>query len=100
MLENNPPHDGAPGEDAEEDDFDLFSFVAEEDEDEDGEELGEQENVLARVERMADPEYSSIELEKIPPRFWKQTLAPLHRQQRMWLARRVPDSELRDLAIE
>ena len=99
MLESDIPHDGPPDEDTDEDDCSAWFLGAGEDDD-DGEELGERENVLARVERMADPESSSIELEKIPPRFWKQTLAPLHRQQRMWLARRVPDAELRDLAIE
>ena len=39
-----------------------------------------------------------IELEKIPRRLWEQTLAPLHRQQRMWLALQVSDERLREVA--
>lgn len=79
MLENDPLHDDLEDHDAA---------------------LGETENVLARLERMPDPGYSSIQLENIPPRLWKQALAPLHRQQRMGLALRVPDRDLRSLAIE
>lgn len=38
----------------------------------------------------------SIELDKIPRRLWEQTLAPLHRQQRCWVARQVSDEQLRE----
>jgi hypothetical protein len=100
MLENDPTHDGSPVGDAEADDFEAFYLYVEEGDLEDGgdEELGEQESVLARLDRAADP--SSISLETIPPRLWEQTLAPLPRQQRMWTALRVPDKELKRLAIE
>jgi hypothetical protein len=39
-----------------------------------------------------------IELEKIPRRLWEQTLAPMHRQQRVYVAHRIPDRRLRELA--
>lgn len=39
-----------------------------------------------------------IELEKIPRRLWEQTLAPLHRQQRTWVAHQIRDERLRELA--
>jgi hypothetical protein len=41
-----------------------------------------------------------IELEKIPRRFWEQTLAPFHRSIRAGIAHRVPDERLRALAFE
>ena len=47
---------------------------------------------------MDDPGYTLIELEKIPPRLWEQTLAPLPRQQRIDVVHRVADKELRRLA--
>jgi hypothetical protein len=43
---------------------------------------------------------SMIELEKIPRRLWEQTLAPLHRQQRVWVARQISDERLRDVAMK
>jgi len=58
------------------------------------------ESAVTRLARMPDLGYSSIELEKIPRRFWEQTLAPLGRQQRTWIARRIADAELRDVAME
>ena len=102
MVEDDPPHDGAPAEDADEEDFDLSQLRVEEDDlaEDDAEALGERESVLDRLDRMADPESSSIQLEKIPPRLWKQTLAPIRRQQRMWLAMDVRDRKLKALAIE
>lgn len=39
-----------------------------------------------------------IELEKIPRRLWEQALAPLGWQQRSYVAQRVGDARLRDLA--
>jgi hypothetical protein len=42
---------------------------------------------------------SMIELEKIPRRLWEQTLAPLHRQQRMWVASQISDEQLCDVAM-
>jgi hypothetical protein len=43
---------------------------------------------------------SSIELEKIPRRLWEQTLAPLHRQERGFIANQVADEQLREVAWE
>ena len=43
---------------------------------------------------------SLIELDQIPRRLWEQTLAPLHRQQRYWVAQRVADEQLREIAVE
>jgi hypothetical protein len=40
----------------------------------------------------------SIELEKIPRRLWEQTLAPLHRQTRAYIAGRVRDEHLQEAA--
>ena len=42
---------------------------------------------------------SLIELDKIPRRLWDQTLAPLHRQQRYWIARQVGDKRLQKIAM-
>jgi hypothetical protein len=67
---------------------------------EDIEEDGDQVSAATRLEGMDDPGHSLIELEKIPPRLWEQTLAPLRRQQRMTIALRVPDRRLRALASE
>ncbi|HEV7805183.1 MAG TPA: hypothetical protein VGO80_05155 [Solirubrobacteraceae bacterium] len=39
-----------------------------------------------------------IELEKIPRRLWEQTLAPLHRQHRVWIASQVRDPQLKEIA--
>ena len=58
------------------------------------------QSAAARLAGMPDLGYSSIELEKIPRRFWQQTLAPLGRQQRTWLAGRIADEELRDVAMQ
>jgi hypothetical protein len=41
-----------------------------------------------------------IELEKIPRRFWEQTLAPFHRSIRAGIAHRVADERLRALAFQ
>ena len=41
-----------------------------------------------------------IELDKVPRRAWEQTLAPLHPQQRFFVANRIEDEELRELAHE
>jgi hypothetical protein len=103
MLEQQPLHDdGALADDAELEAFDAFYLdVAGDDlEGDAAEQLDERESVLARLERMADPASSSITLERIPPRLWKQTLAPFRRQQRMWIARQVRDQALKELAIE
>jgi len=45
-----------------------------------------------------DIPWSKIELEKVPRRLWEQTLAPLHRQQRIMVVNRIPDEELCELA--
>lgn len=114
MLEDDPRHSASPAEnaddnadnadnadDADDAGIDAYLGVAQDDADDAGaEELDGPENVLDRLDRMADPGSSSIQLEKIPPRLWRQTLAPVRRQQRMWLARRVPDQALRELAID
>lgn len=108
MLEDAPLHDPRPLDETEDDDPFAYLLSAEEGDPEDADELddddpaefGERESVLARLARMGDPGSSSIQLEKIPPRFWEQTLAPLHRQQRMWLAFRIRDEALQELAIE
>ena len=47
---------------------------------------------------LGDIPVTSIELEKIPRRLWEQTLAPLHRQQRVWVALQVSDERLREAA--
>jgi hypothetical protein len=47
-----------------------------------------------------DLHYEQIDLDKIPRRLWEQTLAPLHRQERIWIARQVSDERRRDAAME
>lgn len=61
---------------------------------------GASESVDVRLARMPDLGSSLIELEKIPRRLWRQTLAPFRRQQRTWIALRVPDEALRDVAMQ
>lgn len=128
MLDNDPPDDpanlGAPeGDDFDERDLayyilygdrkngDLQDDVLEngtlesgdlehdELEDDELEEPGVYESADARIERLNDIAAPLIELEKIPPRLWKQTLAPYRHQQRMWAALRVPDTQMRDAAM-
>jgi hypothetical protein len=41
---------------------------------------------------------STIELDKIPRRLWEQTLAPLHRHERYWIARQVANERLQEIA--
>ena len=41
-----------------------------------------------------------LELDKIPRRFWEQTLTPLDLGLRFFVAQRIPDERLRDLAIQ
>lgn len=41
---------------------------------------------------------SQIELDKIPRRLWEQTLAPLHRQDRYWIAHQIADERLKHRA--
>jgi len=66
---------------------------------EDSEEDGEQASAASRLKGMRDPGASLIELEKIPPRLWEQTLAPLRRQQRYAVGRQVRDEHLQALAL-
>lgn len=53
-----------------------------------------------KPEELEDIPADLIELHKIPPRLWEQTLAPLHRQQRYWVAQQIPDARLREVASE
>lgn len=53
---------------------------------------------LTIPDNLGDIPAALIELEKIPRRLWEQTLAPLHRQQRMWVALQVSDERLREVA--
>lgn len=91
-------------DDLADDDLDAFYLALQDDAPEPGDDdpapPGEREHVVARLERMRDPGATVIELEKIPPRLWKETLAPFHRQQRIWIARQVSDEHLRELASE
>ncbi|MEJ7825986.1 MAG: hypothetical protein WKF48_11180 [Solirubrobacteraceae bacterium] len=41
---------------------------------------------------------STIELDKIPRRLWEQTLAPLSRHERYWIARQIADEHLQEIA--
>lgn len=45
-----------------------------------------------------DLSYSTIELERIPRRLWKETLVPLHPQQRCIVVSQIGDEQLRELA--
>jgi hypothetical protein len=47
-----------------------------------------------------DPRFDNIDLEAIPRDLWRQALAPLHRQQRTWLASQLRDKRLRAEAME
>ena len=58
----------------------------------------DEEELVDEAEVPADIPPSLIELEKIPRRLWEQTMAPLRRQQRYWIAQRVTDERLRDVA--
>lgn len=42
----------------------------------------------------------ALELDKIPRRFWEQTLARVPFQMRFYVAQRIPDQHLRELAIK
>lgn len=80
MLENNPPHDPA--------DLEV--------EEEEPVEEEEEEEARVRLKGMSDV---YIELEKIPPRLWEQTLAAVRRQKRYGVVQRIPDRSLRALAM-
>jgi hypothetical protein len=97
-MPDDHPHDEAEDDaDPEANQVDEpMPAVVEEEEEED---LG-RETAVTRLAAMPDLGYSSIELDKIPRRFWEQTLAPLTRQQRTWLAGRIADPELRDVAMQ
>jgi hypothetical protein len=59
---------------------------------------GDLDDALTDPGDLGDIPASLIELEKIPRRLWEQTLAPLHRQQRRWVALQVSDERLREAA--
>lgn len=93
MLDDDPHSEGVDGADRGADAVDDGAPAVEE------EDLAEQ-TAVAKLAEMPDLGYSSIELEKIPRRFWEQTLAPFGRQQRTGIARRIADRELRDVAMQ
>lgn len=67
----------------------------------DGDLLSElDEDLLTDLEPDDDIPAPMIELEKIPCRLWERMLAPLHRQQRVWLAHQIRDTRLRELASD
>jgi hypothetical protein len=67
----------------------------------DGDLLGELDGDLFRdLEPDASSAAETIELERIPRRLWEQTLAPLRRQQRVWIAHQIRDKRLRELATD
>jgi hypothetical protein len=93
MLDDDPHNEAVDRADREADEVDEAVLEIEE------ENRGEA-SAVTRLAAIPDRGYSSIELEKIPRRFWEQTLAAFGRQQRTWIARRIPDAELRDVAME
>lgn len=100
MLDDDDPHNETPDRaERKTDDLDEVD-AATLDVEEDEEAHRAVESAVAKLAAMPDLASSSIELDKIPRRLWEQTLAPFARQQRTWIASRVADEELRDVAME
>ena len=73
------------------------------DEDEDDELLADVDEDFVPYIELGEPGEiapENVELDKIPRGLWEQVLAPLHRQQRVWIARQVADERLQDIAME
>ena len=88
-------HDESPHDD---DDFELFPEV--EPYDDDPGELSPEDQrdptrVLAELPQLSA---GTIELEKIPPRLWEQTLLEFHPQQRVYIVRQVEDKRMSQAA--
>ena len=114
MLDSDPSTNRAPGpridreEDLEGNLHDDLEGNLHDDLDEDPDDLDEDPDDLA-VEDLLDPTRvlseleelppSMIELDKVPRRLWEQTLAPLHRPQRCWIAEQVSDKRLQRIAM-
>lgn len=86
--------------DTEREDLDEYDLVIDDVADDGLAMRGAPESADVRLERMPDLGSSLIELEKIPRRLWRQTLVPFRQQQRTWIALRVPDEALRDVAMQ
>jgi len=66
----------------------------------DGDLLGELDEELFGDLEPDDIPAETIELERIPRRLWEETLAPLRRQHRVWIAHQIRDQRLRELAAD